>query len=48
MWIWIGIVGIIFLIFIWGVVAGTRKDDGDYEAQLHAIEEWNKEHKKEK
>lgn len=44
MWIWIGIVGMIFLIFIWGIVAGAREDDIDYESQLRAIEEWNKEH----
>ena len=46
MWFWIEIVGVIFLIFIWGIIAGAREDEIDYEAQLHAIEEWNKEHGK--
>lgn len=48
MWFWIEIVGMISLIFIWGIIAGAREDERDYESQLHAIEEWNKEHGKEK
>lgn len=41
MWIWIAIVGLIFLIFIWGVLAGTRREDDEY--QLDAIKKWRDE-----
>jgi nitrogen fixation-related uncharacterized protein len=47
MWIWIIIGGIAVVLFLWGIMAGTHRED-DYDAQIQAIEEWNKEHGKEK
>lgn len=44
MWLWICIIGLISLIFIWGIVAGTRRED-DYEDQMRAIDEWIKRHR---
>ena len=46
MWIWIIIVGMIFMLFLWAIVAGARKED-NYEAQMRSLEEWTNRHRKE-
>ena len=46
MWIWIIIVVIVVILFLWGIMAGTHKED-DYDAQIQALEEWTNKHRKE-
>ena len=48
MWWTIAIVLVVFLIFLWAIIAGTHKEnsDQDYEDQQIAIEEWRARHNK--
>ena len=42
MWIWILIFGLVCMIFIWRVLAGTQRDDAEDEAQIEAIKQWKR------
>lgn len=42
MWIWILIFGLVCMIFIWGILAGTHRDDTEDEAQIEAIKQWKR------
>ena len=41
MLIWILGICIIIMLFLWAIVAGTRKED-NYEEQMYAIEQWER------
>lgn len=48
MWWTIVIVLVVFVVFLWAIIAGTHKEDNerDYEDQQIAIEEWRVKHNK--